>query len=879
MLPGHRTLRLTPAWQVAGAMVVASKRDAVGLCHEGAWVALPSRQGGFEFDWANRVAMSDLRYFVAECSETRFVARDLPDQGDEQVLALVRQAILEGALLVLRQGGEGSTRPAPPEAVKLRQLVRDVEKATHGKLAYRGRQYKLVLGDDLVALPGRDAFEVVGRDEARAVLDGVAKASGGPAEPLHVAGTKLSKDWRPPLSPEGLVLLRRITVVAAAARDDSPAITPSEMKALLDAASDTEPQIRLVDIEAPVFVPGVETTKIGYAIDGPVAKVAAVKMIVKSVPPKGAPSVVQSLAVDGPYAATGALDWDGKALTPGGFITLKGSPYEVAFELTSKSGRISTSNTGNVGLQVQETKIVVDDTGPLAVEDDWKSTVAGFIGELKKSGMPSDCEGRVLIESPLFKLNDAAGPLGDMYSDASFATYEAAAETGPALPFLVHIELQAKDGTGKRCPPALLGTRVLWDFELETSAELEASLGARGVAPAAKAFMKKVGGYEEAATQPKGASTHVRVGGLRAKTADRTRAGRQWQAGDGWAMALPGQRDWATFTGCGGNAMDAPADSAVYFSPGRMAGDTFKVRAVVDLDEALDVLDEAAPDAAPSARRSNLVKIVVWRRVPIVGNWIVGATTTPVSIPPLTVEYQRAAMLIEPAPGVVPTDVGPGWLREYQAVVDERAAIGTQFVDKALKRDPGGYPVQFIDFMDYWEKANPDAGFFGKLWERIKTFFGGADERAYKEKCDQLWLDVIVKVTRRIPIPENGITAIKFGTEGPHNQNPRTSFTAGVAPAIPGATSRTRAIFYQFTHGPDTKTFIHEVGHTLFLAHAPGHFAPPKQPDGYNPAAHDKDQICLMSYHTDKRFLCGLCLLKLGGRDCKRVNNDGTLVP
>jgi len=32
-----------------------------------------------------------------------------------------------------------------------------------------------------------------------------------------------------------------------------------------------------------------------------------------------------------------------------------------------------------------------------------------------------------------------------------------------------------------------------------------------------------------------------------------------------------------------------------------------------------------------------------------------------------------------------------------------------------------------------------------------------------------------------------------------------------------------------------------------------------------------------MSYHPDKKLLCGLCLLKLGGRDYLKVGNDGTV--
>jgi hypothetical protein len=77
----------------------------------------------------------------------------------------------------------------------------------------------------------------------------------------------------------------------------------------------------------------------------------------------------------------------------------------------------------------------------------------------------------------------------------------------------------------------------------------------------------------------------------------------------------------------------------------------------------------------------------------------------------------------------------------------------------------------------------------------------------------------------------------------------------------------------------DSNTFIHEIGHTLFLAHAPGHFESGQQPGGFQPDAHDKDQVCLMSYSPKANHLCGLCFLKLGGWDYRKVKNDGNILP
>jgi hypothetical protein len=65
----------------------------------------------------------------------------------------------------------------------------------------------------------------------------MAKISPASADLLKQASDKLTKDWSPPFQPDGLILLRRIPVQTAAPKDTGPAITPSQMKALIEAAT------------------------------------------------------------------------------------------------------------------------------------------------------------------------------------------------------------------------------------------------------------------------------------------------------------------------------------------------------------------------------------------------------------------------------------------------------------------------------------------------------------------------------------------------------------------------------------------------------------------------------------------------------------------
>ena len=59
-----------------------------------------------------------------------------------------------------------------------RRLVRNIERQTRGHLNFSGRQYKLVVDVDVARVPGRNSYEVAGRDEALRVLDGLAKEAG-----------------------------------------------------------------------------------------------------------------------------------------------------------------------------------------------------------------------------------------------------------------------------------------------------------------------------------------------------------------------------------------------------------------------------------------------------------------------------------------------------------------------------------------------------------------------------------------------------------------------------------------------------------------------------------------------------------------------------
>ena len=196
------------------------------------------REGGYqEVDrwqalWAmNRLADFDLmkaRGFVAEaelrCPDRMYA---LPQMSDHEVRTTIIRAIQDHRIIAIRKG-VGPTRRTRGKgpSVELRGLVEQVERM--GRLAFQGRQYKLVVADDL-PLQIRDTFAVVSPSEARAVLGGLAKESPASADVLGQAAEKIGKDWHPS-NPERLVLVRLVQARAPASKDDETAVTPSQTK-------------------------------------------------------------------------------------------------------------------------------------------------------------------------------------------------------------------------------------------------------------------------------------------------------------------------------------------------------------------------------------------------------------------------------------------------------------------------------------------------------------------------------------------------------------------------------------------------------------------------------------------------------------------------
>ncbi len=178
-----------------------------------------------------RQDLVSVRTFAREVRLTSFPLSSITDQA---LLAMIGDAIRNCSLVVLSRA-DGSA-VAQDSTAEQRQLVREIERRTHRRLSNAGRHYKLVADQDLTRLPDRNSYEVVPHASAVQVLDELAKSSGADKDLsslLRRAGDVLASDWRPPLFPNGVVLLRRSNAPSFSSSVPDDPITPSRMKAML----------------------------------------------------------------------------------------------------------------------------------------------------------------------------------------------------------------------------------------------------------------------------------------------------------------------------------------------------------------------------------------------------------------------------------------------------------------------------------------------------------------------------------------------------------------------------------------------------------------------------------------------------------------------
>src|SRR5664279_4604019 len=198
--------------------------DALRLRHAGRCEPADAVDALFDFEGLCRSRTWAVRNFV---QQTRLALAYSAWLDDNVLIRMVADGLRTGTLASVHpKDGAADSDPVQLQ----RRLVRSVEIQARGHLRDGSKQFRLVVGIDLRSLPDRESYEVVARVEAQRVLSEIARQSGRElGDLLGKAKDALAPDWRPPLKPNGVVLLRRIYTPRVMVASQEPALTPSQL--------------------------------------------------------------------------------------------------------------------------------------------------------------------------------------------------------------------------------------------------------------------------------------------------------------------------------------------------------------------------------------------------------------------------------------------------------------------------------------------------------------------------------------------------------------------------------------------------------------------------------------------------------------------------
>jgi N-acetylmuramoyl-L-alanine amidase len=234
-------------WEFENKVVLVGSLDAGRLCRDGEYEAVDPHRALWDYGRLWPKSDWQIRDFVARAGLSSFPLSSLDDYD---VNELIENGIRRGELVAIKKVDPAvlANRPVDPAVAKL-SLIRQIEAKAGGKLTESGRQYRLIRDIDFEKFPERNYYHVVRQDEAKQILDALAKQPGTSAELAELlvkARDQLTRDWNSFGDPDGLILLRRVPMTRAPVADTGPALTPSQLRKLIEQAA---LEILVVDLD------------------------------------------------------------------------------------------------------------------------------------------------------------------------------------------------------------------------------------------------------------------------------------------------------------------------------------------------------------------------------------------------------------------------------------------------------------------------------------------------------------------------------------------------------------------------------------------------------------------------------------------------------
>jgi hypothetical protein len=323
--------------------------------------------------------------------------------------------------------------------------------------------------------------------------------------------------------------------------------------------------------------------------------------------------------------------------------------------------------------------------------------------------------------------------------------------------------------------------------------------------------------------------------------------------------------------------------TGVFFQPSRMAGDVYTLACYVAWEKDKDgklVLDIEDDIKDKTSLKAVTGKWHVWRRHNIVRYLKKKNFANDINMDEVRGIYAKGSVNLYKAYAATEFMDAAAYNTTVANKVTAMGVFTQAAVDPTVDQHASGdCTVTFRGFNDY--KTSLRAALH-KTVSQFNTWLAGPGaaintEDKYKDFCKSWAMDIATAVCASLMPADFGLTICKFV----HINSFGTSLL-GYAPAV-AAPERQRAALivcdtptsYNGTKDSTEQTSAHELGHILYLPHAPD--SVPAN-GGPAPDMHDQDDhTCLMSYvSTAKLAWCGFCLLRLRGWDKTNLNKDGT---
>lgn len=591
---------------------------------------------------------------------------------------------------------------------------------------------------------------------------------------------------------------------------------------------------------------------------------------------------------------------------PDGYVTLEHTPYKLRLTLTADAGAaFGNPEYGWTFFQILlkgfELELGAESMIPAVTVDDEEhkrnKALRTAIASLPAAGATK----KIMLISNIFKTASA-----EMSTNAAYDEYKTAWKDGPQIPIVAKIRLSASDDAEVKIDETAKGAvalgkvKFLWDWE-----DPDESVAGMQHQPKPRAFIEDAIKYYNDGTDatrsaadhtyPKGDNCHVDRGGKRgpaAKPVFPPQAGyvpkTTLDAGKfPFKVEASAERKWSSLSHAWTSG-SAKGKTGIIFQPSRMAGDDYKVTVYLAYEKsakdklALNIKDE--PLVAAPVLKKETGKFQVWRELHLVRYIRKKSTIGDFIGSNLAIfrgNYNESYVEIENK--ILPADNYEVPVAGYNGLATARlTGAGDALLTLAFDplADHTSVASTFLMRAHDEFKTAVEANLVATgstpatLAADLNTWLVTNAVQTPVKYCNKLNLllnapaKALVNDLNTLAGARNGITVIQFqfldsnraaldGTAGLSTLN-------GSAVDVPGA-SRNKCCFILWN--PMADTFVHEIGHHLFLPH----FGP--KPDVFQADFHDSaDLACIMSYNRPRPTFCGFCQLRMRGWDQTKLD-------